>query len=246
MVKGAQSAYRILNILTLIVEQGEKTISPKQISEQLAIPLPTVHRLLAVLKDAQFAVYDSVSRGYKVGDECIIRPNLGPEQRIIARYSPLAHEAAETFGYTTSLYYRHADDCICVERVEGTHHIQVFSSKVKERRPLGLGSCTMGILAVLSKGDVDGILSRNEAELKERLVGSWEDMRLFIEASRKRGYGYAYDLAVDGAAGLAFPLFSGDEVIGSITVDGLKGPQWDNHVEEMVSFFRDRLNQNGG
>ena len=243
MIKGAQSAYRILNILTLIVERGDDTIAPREISEELEIPLPTVHRLLAVLKECRFVSYDGATRGYKVGDECIIHPNLDPEQRIIARYSPLAHEAAEIFGYTASLYHRNGDDCTCVERVEGTHHIQVFSSKVGERRPLGLGSCTLGILAVLSDDEVESILSRNEAELKERMVGSWDAMKLFLEVSRNRGYGYAYDLAVEGAAGLAFPLLSGKEVIGSITVDGLKGAQWDAQFDEMVDFFKTRLHQ---
>ena len=68
-------------------------------------------------------------------------------------------------------------------------------------------------------------------------------MKLFLEISRNRGYGYAYDLAVEGAVGLAFPLFSGSEVIGSITVDALKGKEWDEKLNDMVAFFRTRLNQ---
>ncbi|MCG8473508.1 MAG: helix-turn-helix domain-containing protein [Desulfobacterales bacterium] len=242
MIKGAQSAYRILNILTLIVERGDEAVSPREISEELEIPLPTVHRLLAVLKECRFVVNDNASRGYKMGEECIVRPNLDLDQRIIARFSSVAHEAAETFGYTTSLYSRSGDDCTCVKRVEGTHNIQVFSSRLGERRPLGLGSCTLGILAALPEVEADGILMRNKEELKERLVGSWDAMTLFLADSRRRGYGYAYDLAVEGAAGLAFPLYSGDDVVGSITVDGLKGRQWDAALDEMVAFFRSRLN----
>ena len=243
MIKGAQSAYRILNILTLIVEESEETVSPREISERLGIPAPTVHRLLSVLKECRFVSCDPATKGYRVGDECIIRPNFDRDQRILSRFSPLAHEAAQTFGYTTSLYSRDNDDCTCVERVEGTHNIQVFSSRVGERRPLGLGSCTLGILSVLPVEEGDAILARNEAELKERMVGSWDTLKLFLEISRNRGYGYAYDLAVDGAVGLAFPLCSGGEVVGSVTVDALKGAEWDNKLDDMVAFFRTRLNQ---
>jgi DNA-binding IclR family transcriptional regulator len=243
MIKGAQSAYRILSILTLIVERSDETVTPKEISEQLDIPAPTVHRLLSVLKECRYASYDPSTKGYRVGEECIIRPNFDQDQQVIARFSPLAHEVAETFGYTTSLYSRDEDDCICVERVEGTHNIQVFSSRLGERRPLGLGSCALGILAVLPQEEADAILVRNEPELKKRMVGTWDSMKLFLEISRNRGYGYAYDLAVEGAVGLAFPLFSGSEVIGSITVDALKGKEWDEKLNDMVAFFRTRLNQ---
>ena len=241
MIKGAQSIYRTLNILTLIVENGDSDISLKQISKQLDIPSPTVHRLLSVLKECRFVSYNPATKGYSIGQECIISPNFDRDQQILTRFSPLAREAAETFGYTVSLFARVEDECVCLKRVEGNKQIQVFLNRVGEHRPLGLGSCTLGILVALPKDEVAGILARNMAVLKKQLKSTPDALNLFLEISRNRGYGYAYDLAVESAVGISFPLFSGKEVIGSITMDAIKGSEWDEKFDDMVNFFTTHL-----
>ena len=47
-IKGAQSVYRVLNILEEVILCGDRMITPKELSASLDIPVATVHRLLTV------------------------------------------------------------------------------------------------------------------------------------------------------------------------------------------------------
>lgn len=61
-IKGAQSVYRVLNILEAVIQRGDQMISPKELSSALDIPLATVHRLLAVLRQRNFVACDPSPR----------------------------------------------------------------------------------------------------------------------------------------------------------------------------------------
>ena len=52
-IKGAQSVYRVLNILEEVILCGDRMITPKELSVSLDIPVATVHRLLTVLRLAE-------------------------------------------------------------------------------------------------------------------------------------------------------------------------------------------------
>ena len=42
---------------------------------------------------------------------------------------------------------------MCVERLDGWHPIQVFLNKIGDRRPLGMGSATLSILAAMPEDE---------------------------------------------------------------------------------------------
>ena len=73
-IKGAQSVYRVLNILEAVIQRGDQMISPKELSSALDIPLATVHRLLAVLRQRNFVACDPVTKKYHIGEGCLINP----------------------------------------------------------------------------------------------------------------------------------------------------------------------------
>ncbi len=238
MIKGAQSVYRTLNILKLIAGRGRRKVSVKEISVELDIPPSTVHRLISVLRECGFISFDPSERKYYIGKECIVTANSNRDDYIRARYSRLARHIAEQFGHTTALYARRGYDCVCVERVEGTRSIQVFTCRPGDIRPLGLGSATLAMLAFLEDGEVDEILAHNAPRLREMSLGSEAEIRRFIGNSRERGYGYAHGLAIENTVGISFPLRREDEIVGAIAVDSLKNREWDAELETMVDYIR--------
>ena len=72
---------------------------------------------------------------------------------IRARFLPLAERISRRFGYSTILYARSGYDAVCVERLDGWHPIQVFLNKTGDRRPLGMGSATLSILAAMPEDE---------------------------------------------------------------------------------------------
>ena len=141
-IKGAQSVYRVLNILEEVILCGDRMITPKELSASLDIPVATVHRLLTVLRQKNFVACDPATKKYHIGDSCLISPRMDVAAFIRARFLPLAERISRRFGYSTILYARSGYDAVCVERLDGWHPIQVFLNKTGDRRPLGMGSAT--------------------------------------------------------------------------------------------------------
>ena len=152
-IKGAQSVYRVLNILEEVILCGDRMITPKELSASLDIPVATVHRLLMVLRQKNFVACDPATKKYHIGDSCLISPRMDVAAFIRARFLPLAERISRRFGYSTILYARSGYDAVCVERLDGWHPIQVFLNKTGDRRPLGMGSATLSILAAMPEDE---------------------------------------------------------------------------------------------
>ena len=75
-IKGAQSVYRVLNILEEVILCGDRMITPKELSASLDIPVATVHRLLTVLRQKNFVACDPATKKYHIGDSCLISPRM--------------------------------------------------------------------------------------------------------------------------------------------------------------------------
>ena len=88
-----------------------------------------------------------------IGDSCLISPRMDVAAFIRARFLPLAERISRRFGYSTILYARSGYDAVCVERLDGWHPIQVFLNITGDRRPLGMGSATLSILAAMPEDE---------------------------------------------------------------------------------------------
>lgn len=236
-IKGAQSVYRVLNILEEVILCGDRMISPKELSAALDIPVATVHRLLTVLRQKNFVACDPATKKYHIGESCLISPRMDIAAYIRARFLPLAERMARRFGYSTILYARSGNDAVCVERLDGWHPIQVFLNKAGDRRPLGMGSATLSILAALPEDEAETILSHNEQEIRFVLKTDFSVLRGFLNQARRDGYAITQGMLLEETIGISHALRMGGEVVGSIAIDAVRSEQWDadqpNIIQEL-------------
>ena len=101
-IKGAQSVYRVLNILEEVILCGDRMITPKELSASLDIPVATVHRLLTVLRQKNFVACDPATKKYHIGDSCLISPRMDVAAFIRARFLPLAERISSMPGAATT------------------------------------------------------------------------------------------------------------------------------------------------
>ena len=101
-IKGAQSVYRVLNILEEVILCGDRMITPKELSASLDIPVATVHRLLTVLRQKNFVACDPATKKYHIGDSCLISPRMDVAAFIRARFLPLAIRPSSMPGAATT------------------------------------------------------------------------------------------------------------------------------------------------
>ena len=226
-IKGAQSVYRVLNILEEVILCGDRMITPKELSASLDIPVATVHRLLMVLRQKNFVACDPATKKYHIGDSCLISPRMDVAAFIRARFLPLAERISRRFGYSTILYARSGYDAVCVERLDGWHPIQVFLNKTGDRRPLGMGSATLSILAAMPEDEAEMILTHNEQEIRFVLKTDFSALRGFLAEARRKGYASAQGMLLEGTIGVSHVLRMGNEAVGSIAIDAVRSEQWD-------------------
>ena len=230
-IKGAQSVYRVLNILEEVILCGDRMITPKELSASLDIPVATVHRLLTVLRQKNFVAWDS----------CLISPRMDVAAFIRARFLPLAERISRRFGYSTILYARSGYDAVCVERLDGWHPIQVFLNKTGDRRPLGMGSATLSILAAMPEDEAEMILTHNEQEIRFVLKTDFSALRGFLAEARRKGYASAQGMLLEGTIGVSHVLRMGNEAVGSIAIDAVRSEQWDKDQPKIIQELQSAL-----
>lgn len=241
IIKGAQSVYRVLRILEEVILCGDRMVSPKELSTTLDIPLATVHRLLTVLRQKNFVTCDPVTKKYHIGDTCLVSPRMDIAGYIRASFTPLAERISSLFGYTTILYARSGCNAVCVERFDGWNPIQVFLNKLGDRRPLGIGSATLSILAALPEEEAESILSCNEPEIRLMLKTEFTVLRAFLDEARANGYAVAQGMLIEGTIGVSHALRLGGEVVGSIAVDAVRTAQWDADQPKIIKELQETL-----
>ena len=92
---------------------------------------------------------------------------------------------------------------MCVERLDGWHPIQVFLNKTGDRRPLGMGSATLSILAAMPEDEAEMILTHNEQEIRFVLKTDFSALRGFLTEARRKGYASAQGMLLEGTIGVS-------------------------------------------
>lgn len=140
-----------IGVLTKIVAildemaKVEGNISFSELSQRLNIPRPTLHRLVAALREE--GLVDLQSGRFVLGLRLIEWSTLAAQRsdlRALAR--PWLERLMGETGETASLYVRVADQRICLDRVEGPSLLRP-AIRIGESLPLHVGSAGRVILA---------------------------------------------------------------------------------------------------
>src|SRR5207302_9578777 len=100
---------------------------------------------------------------------------------------PYLTKASTQFGDTLFLTVRTGLDTLCVARRIGTYPIQVLSIEVGARRPLGVSSAGVAILAAMPPPDARKIVLANETRFKAYRTDTATVLGQ-IQAARRKGY----------------------------------------------------------
>jgi DNA-binding IclR family transcriptional regulator len=80
---------------------------------------------------------------------------------------PALRRIAESTGDTVFLTQRSGLDAVCLDRQEGTFPIKTFTLEIGMRRPLGVGTGSLAILAALSDEEMRHVVTTNAARLPD-------------------------------------------------------------------------------
>ena len=106
---------------------------------------------------------------------------------LLAAADDVLRQLAQRLGDTLFLTVRTGNDTLCVDRRIGSYPIQVLSIEIGARRPLGVSSAGVAILAAMPAPEARHIVAANEARFAAYRTDA-PSVLAQVAAARRRGY----------------------------------------------------------
>jgi DNA-binding IclR family transcriptional regulator len=159
---GAQSVRRAIAVLRILAAGREAGLSLSDVVKATGLSRPTAHRIVNVLVEEGIAEQRHKTKRYAIGHQVLELALARPSRSSFAVMAdPHLAELARTVGDTAFLTIRTGMDALCVARVIGTYPVQVLSIEVGARRPLGVSSAGVMMLADLPPSEAREIIEKN-------------------------------------------------------------------------------------
>ena len=216
-----QSVTRAFDVLFAIA-QSPNAPSVAVLAKELALPRPTVHRILKTMTAAGVVSRLEHNKGYVVTPKLALATAAGNNRQatLDSVATPYLHRLVAIGEETASLHVRTGDLRTCVAEVQGSRGIRWVRGPGWSA-PLWSGAVGRILLAGSSDDEVDEILSRgNPQRLARNTPSSSDETRRLVAADRERGWTSSESETVDGAAAVAAPVVSNGRTIAAVSFYG--------------------------
>ena len=187
-VAGAQSIRRALSVLRALAEGQDAGVGLSDVARTTGVSRPTVHRIVRVLMEEGLVEQNARNRRYAIGEQVSIlalaRRSRSP---LLLAAQPHLDRLAKVIGDTLFLTVMAGADTVCVARRIGAFPIQVLSIEVGARRPLGVSSAGIALLAALAPDHATAIVARNKLRFRSYHVTPTAVLDQ-VQTARRRGY----------------------------------------------------------
>ena len=193
-----------------------------EITAAVALPKPTVHRLLRLLCDHEMLRKSEADGSYALGPFALALGACGlGRNRLRQLGQPVLRRLAAQTGESALIFELAPtrDAAICVEQIESSHGLRLVSD-VGARLPLVAGASSRVMLAFMPDDERTAVLAAVSRTPGMAPLGRREIERQ-IQTTRRQGYAQSFEETSPGACGIAAPLFAaGGAVVGCLTIAG--------------------------
>ena len=184
----------------------------KDLAAQTGLDKASILRVLETLIEQGYVVRDNGQKTYHLGDQAILL-GLAMQQRmpVVHQARPYMLRVAANSGDTALLLQRMGGESVCMDREFGGYPIRANYLEVGTRRPLGLSSGGLALLAWLPDEEINALLDISAPAIKRNYP---HITRSYIEdqvaKSRSQGHACVLNLLVEQMGGIVVPLFGAD------------------------------------
>jgi DNA-binding IclR family transcriptional regulator len=220
---GAQAIRRALSVLRILAAGRENGVRLADVVHATALTRPTVHRIVHVLIEEGIVEHNDKSGRYAIGRQvtelALARPS---RSTLLVAAEPLLQQVSQRIGDTLFLTARTGLDTLCVARRLGSYPIQVLSIEVGARRPLGVSSAGVAILAAMAPHEARKIVAANQVRFEPYRTSPATVLRQIADA-RRRGYGVRDIGLVQGTKSISAWISSPDgQPAAAITITAIR------------------------
>jgi DNA-binding IclR family transcriptional regulator len=236
--KGAQAIRRALAVLRILAAGREEGLPLAEVVQATGLTRPTVHRIVHALIEEGIVERHGKTGCYAIGGQvlelALARPSRSP---VLAAADDVLPQLAERLGDTLFLTVRTGNDTLCVDRRIGSYPIQVLAIEVGARRPLGVSSAGVAILAAMPALEARKIVAANEARFTAYRTDATSVLGQ-VAAARRRGY-YMREIGlVQGTKSISTWIKTADHrPVAAITLSAVRtrlGPRREVELAEIL------------
>ena len=167
----------------------------------------TVHRMITALSSAGFIEQDLTTKLLRPGLELFLVGSAAADCfSIIHLAQPVLASLAERTGDTAFLSLPVGYDYECVARRIGSFPIKALTLEIGDRRPLGVGSGGLALLAFRSDDEVEAVVTARAAQLSTFPRFAPAELRQLVETSRRQRHVLIDGHVVAGMSAVALPI----------------------------------------
>ena len=217
-----QNINRASLVLAALAEAAEDGLRMTDVSEETGLGKATSHRLLAGLVQNGLAEQDPSTGRFYLGLRLVTWANAARKRFGLApAASKSLKRLAKSTDDTVYLTLRSGDQAVCIDRREGAFPIKTLSLRVGDRRPLGIGSGSLAILAGLPEDECEDILA-SQAEARRPFGIDDASLRDSIRSTRDRGFAWIEGDIVPGMNAVAVAIRRDDgHAIAALSVTAI-------------------------
>ena len=216
---------RGLNVLELLAQE-QSELNLRSISTRLDIPRPSLWRILSVLRNSGYILFDPEKKTYRLGFKFFYLGNIlldGMGFRSEAR--GFLKRLVDLTGETAELSARIKDQLILIDQVEGPEAIRLFS-RIGSAYPYFHATAPGKVyLAHLSEDKLKCVMSRmGLPKITENTITRFQDLERELKRVKKTGYAFDDQEMRLGVCRIAAPVYGKTGMITACM--GVAGPSF--------------------
>lgn len=223
----SQQIDRTLDIVELMVDLPQG-MALGEIAQRLSLPKSAAHRLVSQLVQRGYMEQDPASQYYKLSMRLMILGFRHLSNTGLADVcQPELDDLAERTGELARISMVEEESLTWVAQAQGARYGLRYDGNLGRRVTLPATATGKAWLATFSDKEAMRIVARNgwgdPAETGPRAIREVEPLLAALEATRKRGYGIAYEEGEPGMAAVAAAIPGikpGTPAIGTVSIAG--------------------------
>jgi len=222
MVPALDRGLRVLELMA----QEESELSLKSISERLVIPVPSLWRILSVLREKGYVIFDREQKTYRLGFKFLYLGNvLLNRMGFRSQARGYLKRMVEVSGETAELSARVKDQLVLIDEMEGPEAVRLFS-RIGSAYPYFHATAPGKVyLAHMTREKLRRVMDRmGLPKITECTITDFEDLEKELNEFKKKGYAVDREEMRVGVCRIAAPVYDHKGVISACL--GVAGPSF--------------------
>ena len=230
---------RAVRLLWVLAKGNSEGMPLSGISRLSGFGKGTTHRLLAALVEAGLAFQDPTTRRYRFGASLSLLARFAQQQDIGALSFPFLQRIAATTSDTVYVSVREGPAAVCIGREIGSFPIRTLSLDIGDRRPLGVGSGSLALLAFLPDQEIEAVLKQNESWLRN--IKGYDSAYIWkaVTKTRRHGFSFVDGRIIHGMNAIGVPVFDNSrKVVAALSLAAIAGRVSGDRITEIVAILK--------